>query len=385
MQKLKIGFIGAGNFIRENHLLTARNSSNMEIAAIADLDEKLLADYSANWPVGYVTADYTEILKDAEIPMVVIGTKQDLHAKLIVESLNAGKWVFCEKPMAENAEEGRMVLEAERDADGYLGIGFNRRFAPAYKRVKSLLNNLPRPWFVNYRMMYPNPDKNEGGGFYYDHARILYEGCHILDYVSYLFEEPPCKVYMTGDRNFNNHCILSYTDGSQVSFICGSFGSYFLWKEYVEIFAKYAAITVQDFIDMRVRGIPDEYDALYAPHLKEHAAEIATWGFDFYELYKSQYLEQFADYYKNFNMDIVKVKRPAQVLNFNVSDYHQENPELWNFVPDKGWVASFEHFAECCLSGQKPDNADGNAGKLATDIAEALLRSLESGLPENFK
>ena len=102
MRKAQIGFIGAGRFISCNHLLTARDSKIMDIAAIADLNEELLATHAKNMTVGYTTTDYTRLLNDPNIDIIVIGTKQDTHAKLIVESLDAGKWVFCEKPMAEN-------------------------------------------------------------------------------------------------------------------------------------------------------------------------------------------------------------------------------------------------------------------------------------------
>ena len=66
--------------------------------------------------VGYTTTDYHRLLADPKIDIVIIGTKQDLHAKLIVESLDAGKWVLCEKPMAQTMEETHAVLEAEQRA-----------------------------------------------------------------------------------------------------------------------------------------------------------------------------------------------------------------------------------------------------------------------------
>ena len=103
MRQARIGFIGAGAFISHIHLVTARHSPIMEIRAIADLNEDLLARHSAESPVGYTTTDYHRLLADPEVDIVVIGTKQDLHARMIVESLDAGKWVLCEKPMAQTS------------------------------------------------------------------------------------------------------------------------------------------------------------------------------------------------------------------------------------------------------------------------------------------
>ena len=251
MRKAQIGFIGAGRFISCNHLLTARDSRIMDIAAIADLNEETLSAHAKNMQVGYTTTDYTRLLQDPNIDIIVIGTKQDTHARLIVESLDAGKWVFCEKPMAENDEETASVLAAEKRNPGKLAIGFNRRFAPAYLKVRELMKNVPRPWYINYRMMYPSPSKNQAGNYYSTQSRILYEGCHVLDYVSFLMDEKPQKVYMTGDQYSNHSCILSYADGSQISFCCGSLGSVCMCsKEYMEVFGENVAISVMEFIDM---------------------------------------------------------------------------------------------------------------------------------------
>ncbi|MBI3920239.1 MAG: Gfo/Idh/MocA family oxidoreductase [Armatimonadetes bacterium] len=98
--------------------------------------------------------------------------KQDLHARLIVESLNSGKWVFCEKPMAETEEETRAVLAAEESSKGKLAIGFNRRFAPAYARAIQLMQKVPRPWYINYRLMYPSPQKQGEKTFYSTQPRL---------------------------------------------------------------------------------------------------------------------------------------------------------------------------------------------------------------------
>jgi predicted dehydrogenase len=380
MKKVQVGFIGAGGFISAHHLLTVRDSEIMEIRAIADLDEERLKNHAARMPVGYTTSDYRKLLADDSIDLIIIGTKQDLHAKFIVESLDAGKWVFCEKPMAETEEETQAVLTAEARNPGRLAIGFNRRFAPAYQDSKRLMAGRERPWYLNYRLMYPNPSKQAKGGFYANHERILYEGCHILDLVCWLLDEAPRRVFMTGDRILNNCCILDYPDGSQVSFMCGSMGSYAHWKEYMEVFATYTAITVSDFTDMRVRGFAGETDRVYPPHMGEHATEVLKWGFDFYEAYKVHAFgpQNRESYLKEYGMVVEDVARPTPVP-FEITEFEKQNPDLWGFIPDKGWIQSVEHFAQCLLDGTEPINADGKAGALSTRIALALLKSLETG------
>ena len=264
-KRARVGFIGAGGFISANHLLTARDSDLMEIAAIADLNPETLARHARRMPVGYTTTDYRQLLADPDIDLIIIGTKQDLHARMIIESLDAGKWVLCEKPMAETPEEIAAVLAAEHRASGKLAIGLNRRFAPAYVQAKALLKQLPRPFFHYYRIMYPQPQKHEPGSFYADKPQILYECCHILDFACYVMEELPVRVFMTGGEYENDCAVLEYADGSRFQLLSGSLGTYCLGKEYWEVFARYAAITVDDFTDMKVRGIPGEFDRIFPP------------------------------------------------------------------------------------------------------------------------
>ena len=60
------------------------------------------------------------------------------------------------------------------------------------------------------------------------------------------------------------------------------------------------------------------------------------------------------------------------------------DPDLWNFVCNKGWSESVNNFAQCFLDGTEPTNADGRAGALATEVALALLESLKKKLPVDF-
>lgn len=381
MKQVKIGFIGVGDFIVKNHLLTARDSRIMKIRALADLDEERLEQYSSKMDVDYTTTDYKQILDDPEIDMVIIGTKQHLHAKMIIESLEAGKWVFCEKPMSETEQDNNAILTAEERNPGRLAIGFNRRFAPAYVKAKSLMQMVKRPWFIYYRLMWPCPEQY--AGYYANQPHILYEGTHILDLACWLLDSAPKRVFMSGDMLRNNCCILDYEDGSRVSLICGSMNSPALWKEYMEIFGYYNAITISDFIDMRVRGFQGISDQIFAPQLNEHIDEVKKYGFDFYEAYRVK--EELERRHDTLPSDVIvePVKRPVP-YNFDLSKFFHENVDLWAFFPDKGWVQSLEHFADCFLRDAKPCNADGKAGALSTKIALRLIESCNSGKPVNL-
>jgi predicted dehydrogenase len=371
----RVGFLGAGEFISFQHLPNVGMSAVGKVHAICDLDERRLAAHAEKYRPAYTSRDHRRLLGDPEVDVVIIGTKQDLHAKFIVEALDAGKWVMCEKPMAETPEETERVLEAERRAKGKLAVGFNRRFAPAYARAKRLLATQKPPFYVNYRLMFPSPQKDTG--FYAEKARILYEGTHVFDLVCWLLGAAPERVYMTGDLTRNNVCVLEFPEGSRVSFTCGSMGSYFLWKESMEVFTQYASIVVSEFIDMRVRGFPGEFDAFYAPHVDRLGDEVRRHGLDFYEVRKSQEMEAEV---RALGMPCERVVRPGR--DFGPLPYEVGARSL--LAPDKGWRQSVEHFLSCFLDKSTPGNADGRAGALATDVALCALASLEQGRPLRF-
>lgn len=373
----RMGFIGAGNFITAHHLHTAGRSERMSVHAICDIDEARLARHDAEYHPEFVTADYRRILEDPDVDIVVVGTKQDLHARMIIEALDAGKWVFCEKPMAETAEDSDRVLDAEMRASGRLGIGLNRRFAPAYARLKKLLKTQKAPVYINYRLMFPNPIKQHG--FYAGKERILYEGTHIFDLVCWLLESEPTSVYMTGDLYLHNICVLEFPGGSRVSFTCGSMGSYLLWKESIEVFSGTASVTVSDFVDMRVRGYPGEFDSVYPAHLGELAEEIRRHGFDYYEVCRGEDMKQIAE---DPTMTYERVLRPGR--DFGDNPFQKKTDYKSCLVPDKGWVQSLEHFADCFLNGRVPETADGKAGALSTNIALHAIESLKRRQPVAF-
>ena len=147
----------------------------------------------------------------------------------------------------------------------------------------------------------------------------------------------------------------------------------------MEIFSHYHAITISDFVDMRVRGFKGEFDRIYPLYYGVLAEEILKYGFDFYEVYGSKAILQA----RNENpllkeMELELVRRPVPGA-FDLANYDISQQDYLNLSPEKGWVTSLEHFAQCFLDGSEPHNADGKAGALSTQIADALIRSLDTG------
>lgn len=389
MKQVNTGFIGAGSFISFNHLPTAAASDFIHIRAIADLNAELLKKHKKEYSPEYVTQDYRQLLDDPEIDLIVIGTRQDTHAKLIIESLDAGKWVWCEKPMCDTPDDEEAVLEAEKRNPGRLAIGFNRRFAPAVTKTMELLQTLPRPWIVNYRLQSKGGyKKKKSDTFYHDRPHIIYEGCHILDLSKFIMGSAPDRIFMSGTEDENEIVILEYADGSRFLLtITSTAGAGFLEKEMMEIYTSAGALSMRDFIELKVRDIPGEKDYLFAPKQAAYGPLVKRWGYAFWEYLHSEIVKPD----RPLNPDMVQIVPAPEELPFaaDIAKICEETKDApWQertLSGDKGWYDAFRHFARACLEGTEPVTADGKAGKFASDLGFALLKSKKKGLPLDYK
>jgi myo-inositol 2-dehydrogenase/D-chiro-inositol 1-dehydrogenase len=138
MKKIKVGVIGAGR-IGKLHLenLSVRIPSS-EVVALADIFIEGAREIAGRYGIKTVTADYREILANKEIEAVVICSPTDTHAQYTIESAEAGKHIFCEKPLDLSLEKIRKVLNVIDRTGVKLMIGFNRRFDPNYAKVHQM-------------------------------------------------------------------------------------------------------------------------------------------------------------------------------------------------------------------------------------------------------
>ena len=387
-QLVNVGFIGAGLFITAHHLPTAYETEFIHIRAIADLNPDLLAAHAERFSPDYIATNYQQLLSDPEIDLIVIGTRQDTHAKLIVEALDAGKWVWCEKPMCDTPEEEAAVIAAEKRANGRLAIGFNRRFAPAVTKSLEILQKLPRPWIINYRLQTNDYYKNmKHDTFYHNRAQIIYEGCHMLDLACFILGTVPERLFMSGTEDENDIVILEYKDGSRfVLTITSQAGAPLLEKEMIEIFTRDGALSMREFVELRVRSVDGEKDYIFPAERCKFNEQILRWGYPFWEALRSRLVEPDA----KRSRGLVPVMPAMEDMPFaselaRIAEAEKDAPwQERNIFCDKGWKDSFCHFAKACMENTIPRTASGMDGKIASDMGFALLESKKLGMPVNF-
>lgn len=135
---LNIGIIGAGRIGKVHLESISYHVKNATVTAMADPfmndeTEKLIRSYG----VETVTRDYKDILNDKDIDAVLVCSSTDTHAAISIEAINAGKHVFCEKPVDHSIEKIQAVADALKEHPNIkFQVGFNRRFDHNFAAIR---------------------------------------------------------------------------------------------------------------------------------------------------------------------------------------------------------------------------------------------------------
>jgi len=252
--KIGIGLIGAGLHANTSILPSLRNNKAIKLVGIADAEGFKGLHTGKKYEFEYCVADYKKLLEDNNIDAVLISTRHNLHAKMIIDSLKSGKHVFVEKPLAMNEQELGEVISVY-NAEIFkkhlcLMVGFNRRFAPFSQKAKILLgetNNAVINCRVNAGFVPKESwvhSSDEGGG------RVIGEVCHFVDLIQYLAGSLIKKVYAerTQEKGEDNIVItLSLENGSIATILYASQGDRLLPRERFEVFSGNSACVIDNF------------------------------------------------------------------------------------------------------------------------------------------
>ena len=195
MKKINIGIIGAGRIGKlhtENLSMRIPEANPMIISDIfLEAAEKCAADYN----IPQAVRDYREILANPDIDAVLICSSTDTHAGIIIEAAEAGKDIFCEKPIAHDLKLIDKALEAVEKAGVKLQIGFNRRFDPDYRRVREYIKEgkIGDPHILKITSRDPEPPPIEyvkvSGGMFMDMT------IHDFDMARFLIDSEVEEIY----------------------------------------------------------------------------------------------------------------------------------------------------------------------------------------------
>ncbi|MGO8695200.1 MAG: inositol 2-dehydrogenase [Rectinemataceae bacterium] len=141
-QPITIGIIGAGRIGKIHAENIAYFMPNAKLAAIADVNmTSAIEAWAKNLGVPKVLKDPAALIADKEIEAVLICSSTATHADFVVKAAQAGKHVFCEKPVDLTVAKVRAALDAVKKANVKLQVGFNRRFDHNFRRVRELVES----------------------------------------------------------------------------------------------------------------------------------------------------------------------------------------------------------------------------------------------------
>jgi len=257
--RVSVGVLGAGNFATAAMLPALKATAGVNLVGVASASGMNASYAAGRFRFRYATSDSSRVLEDPQINTIAVLTRHNLHAPQVIAALQAGKHVFCEKPLGLNQAELDSIQQTLAEAQAksiipLLTVGFNRRFAPLAQKMKQFLDERKEPLIAHYRvnagyipLNHWTHDPEQGGG------RLIGEGCHFIDFITYLVGAAPSNVTVRGlpdagrYKEDNLSITLAFPDGSLglVSYLAN--GDKAFPKERVEAFSAGRVAVLDDY------------------------------------------------------------------------------------------------------------------------------------------
>ena len=193
-----VGLIGAGRIGRVHARHLAHHLPGARLVAIADANLDAARACAQESGIALALSDYRHLLDDPEISALAVCSSTDTHAQMIVDAAQAGKHIFCEKPIDLVLSRIDRALEAVQRAGVKLQVGFNRRFDPSFNRVRGVVaaGEVGAPQFIRITSRDPAPPPIEyvrrSGGIFLDMT------IHDFDMARFLVGREVEEVFATG-------------------------------------------------------------------------------------------------------------------------------------------------------------------------------------------
>ena len=378
MESVVFGLIGAGGIAQSQHLPNLSRAPHAFLKTVCDVREDVLRQMQQKYSVPHATADYRSLLSDPEIRAVVVATREDMQAALTIEALRAGKHVYVEKPLAETSEACADVVAAQRETGRFVAVGFNRRFAPAYRKAKEIARAEGGAWNIHYRI---SDEYWRWGKGYPPGVRVVHEVCHIFDLLRWLTDSEVASVYCAQSRADDESLVLTFRSGCVASIMSSGYATMDLPKERLEIITERGAVTVEDFVELRTFGFAHREPVLrFAGHThpdREFTHKYLLESEGAAALFALRRLAWTLRYAAEANVPAEGQQPPPDPRE--VRRYLNETSPHWNYMVDKGWLPALDHFAQCILRNEPPENAGAQDGLRASLLSHAAIRSRDTG------
>ena len=324
-REVNLGVIGLGRIGKLHVQNIMAQVTGVKLIGISDVLEEALEDTARKFSVSLAKQDYRYLLDKKQIDAIIICTSTDTHAKIISEAAQAGKHIFCEKPIAHDMSEIDKALKAVNESRVKFQIGFNRRFDPGFKKAKEMIKTgkVGEPHIVRVTSRDPAPPPMEyikvSGGIFLDMM------IHDFDMIRYLLDEDVKELIAVGSCLVNPE-ISKYNDID-------------------------TAIVTFQYRNGAWGTIDNSRQAVY--------------GYD-------QRIEIFG------SGGCIKVgnKKPTEVFLSGTEDTRSDKP-VYFFLEryNESYIEEIKHFIQCIKENKEP-SVTGHDGKMAVVMGYAAKESL---------
>jgi predicted dehydrogenase/threonine dehydrogenase-like Zn-dependent dehydrogenase len=287
-KSMAVGLLGAGNFAMTTLLPALHQLRSVKLVGVCAANGSHARHAAERFSFRYCATEEQRVLDDPDVNTVVIATRHHLHGAQVLAALEAGKHVFCEKPLCLSEIDLAEIIGAYAMSGRkiVLTVGFNRRFAPMAIKMRAFLRQIQEPLALHYRVNagfiardhWVN-DPEQGGG------RILGEVCHFVDFLTFLAGALPMEVQARGVTSLEGYSddnvviSLRFANGSlgTITYLANGDRSYS--KERVEVFGGGGVAVLEDFrrLELVRHGRKQTFRSRFRPD-KGHRAELEAFA-----------------------------------------------------------------------------------------------------------
>lgn len=277
MSDIKVGIIGAG-YIAGVHASILANDDRVRLHAVHDVVSENAERFarSHNMSVG---TSAQEVIDSCDA--VYVTTPNTKHVPLAIAAAEAGKHVFCEKPLATTVADAQSVFAKAGRGRGVFQVGHNRRFAPVYATLKQMLENTHQPHSAHLKMnrgelLKPvwTGDASVTGGFLFETT------IHMFDMARFLFGEVESLTALGSTHEYPEvddfSVLLRFASGLHATLCSAADASWLFPFERVEVFCHHATLVTRE---METLVCSSNLDGHFTEQSMQQLPRNEKWGY----------------------------------------------------------------------------------------------------------
>jgi len=276
MRKVKLAVIGTGRMGSVHVRNIVRHVPEADLVAVCDIRLDVAESVADEVGIKHVVEDYHELLADPELDAVLIAASTNAHDYIMKDAAQAGKHIFCEKPLALELEKIDESLKVVEEAGVKLQVGFNRRFDKSFQKVKEIVTSgeIGRPCILHITSRDPEVPEMEfmrvSGGMFmdmtihdFDMARFQVGEVEEIYAIGGVLIEPELNEFGDIDTNI---VTLKFANGA-VGAIDNSRQAVYGYDQRLEVFCSNGtAMAENDKENTTVMANPDGFHSSRIPH-----------------------------------------------------------------------------------------------------------------------